>query len=372
MPAACISPTGVVTMDSAPLVTDAVVLDVDTRLVPPPTVSASVYLETEHGWYDTLSGLTHRRLRPGDMHECVRLHRSLFPIEYEKRFYDAAVHESENVLTLGAFRESQVEAFPEFNGHAPNHTVTQRMIGIVTARVQSRIEEEDKEIGRFLKRDVHFVIGTLRSVWQNAARRLSRRTNRNVYTTHSTSFGGLRSTSVDDVHTPYLYVLTVGVEPEFRRKGLAKQMLERTCQRAKKEKGCAVAYLHVIAHDAGALRLYESLGFEKVCLHADFYRLDPNQCPVPGKARYDAILLGRACVQEREGNNNSCFPDTNGNGNATTSTRARKTRWSPLASAARQWDQLCHVVLNAVFGAQEGRRSTARQRISWSAKSGLE
>ena len=80
----------------------AVVLDVN-GLVPPPAVSASGHFDDGIGTHGALRGLRPRRLRAADMDECVRLHRSLFPIEYERRFYDAAVSETENVVTLGAF-----------------------------------------------------------------------------------------------------------------------------------------------------------------------------------------------------------------------------------------------------------------------------
>jgi hypothetical protein len=127
-----------------------------------------------------------------------------------------------------------------------------------------------------------------------------------------------------------------------------------------------VAYLHVISHDVGALRMYESLGFEVVGKHVDFYTLDPAQIPVPGKTRYDAILLGRTCEREKK-SDFGCFYGCNSRGGSSGfANRGRGRRLSPLAATARRWDELCRSVLAAVCG----RRRKARRRISWGAGDG--
>ena len=125
------------------------VLDVD-GMVPPPAVSASGHFDDGIGTCGALRGLRPRRLRAADMDECVRLHRRLFPIEYERRFYDAAVSETENVVTLGAFEPT------ESGGHRAA-TTPARLVAAVTARVPARLEDEDKPVRRFLRRDARFV-----------------------------------------------------------------------------------------------------------------------------------------------------------------------------------------------------------------------
>ena len=104
--------------------------------------------------------------------------------------------------------------------------------------------------------------------------------------------------------------------------------------------------------------MYESLGFEVVGKHIDFYTLDPAQIPVPGKTRYDAILLGRACEREKR-SLLECFDASSGFSN-----RGRGKRTSPLAATARRWDELCRSVLAAACGS----RRKARRRISWGAE----
>jgi histone acetyltransferase MCC1 len=337
----------------------AVVLDVN-GLVPPPAVSASGHFDDGIGTHGALRGLRPRRLRAADMDECVRLHRSLFPIEYERRFYDAAVSETENVVTLGAFEPTSATR------GAGVPTAPERMVAVVTARVQARIEDEDKPVRRFLRRDARFVAGTLktflRKTWRRVRARHPRRSEPGT-----TSFGTPAfAIPGPSEYTPYVYVLTVGVDAEYRRRGIAKALLERALSRAAKERGCAVAYLHVISHDVGALRMYESLGFEVVGKHVDFYTLDPAQIPVPGKTRYDAILLGRTCEREKK-SDFGCFYgcDLRG-GSSGFANPGRGRRLSPLAATARRWDELCRSVLAAVCG----RRRKARRRISWGAGDG--
>ena len=217
---------------------------------------------------------------------------------------------------------------------------------------------------RFLRRDARFVAGALKTFLRKTWRRVCARYPRGSEP-GTTSFGRpVFTTPGAGEYTPYVYVLTVGVDAEYRRRGIAKALLERTLSRAAKERGCAVAYLHVISHDVGALRMYESLGFEVVGKHVDFYTLDPAQIPVPGKTRYDAILLGRACEREKS-SVLGCFDlfDRRG-GSSGFANRGRGRRASPLAATARRWDELCRSVVAAVCG----RRSKARRRISWGAE----
>lgn len=371
----------VVMLNTAPVVNRGfcVVLDVEptpTTLEAPPAVSASLHPDHEFGTYDSVSGLTHRRLRPSDMHECVTLHRSLFPIEYEQRFYEAATHEHENVLTVGAFQEStQHHAYLDEPHPQLNSQVNSRMIAVVTARVQNRCDTEDDAVGRFLRRDTKWAAGRVCACWRRARSRLANRlfTNGSVtstdgrgHTTSHTAFGGSRANARDgkDNYTPYLYILTVGVDRAWRRRGLAGALLEAICARAARDAGCVVVYLHVIAHDVGALSLYTSLGFTKVGTHCDFYTLDPGQGPVPGKTRYDAALLARACVLEATttGSDKRFASESIKSGGKNRIT-------SPLGGWARRWDLVCASVINSLCGGRRGptggRRNNARRRIDW-------
>lgn len=56
------------------------------------------------------------------------------------------------------------------------------------------------------------------------------------------------------------YVLNLGVDPAYQRKGLGKALLSFLVERSRKE-GCSVMHLDVRADNEEAIRFYKSLGF---------------------------------------------------------------------------------------------------------------
>ena len=240
--------------------------------------------------------LHYRSLRPEDERACVALHARLFPIPYEQRFYDAAVNEADDVLSLAAFEE------PTGPSSSPSSAHT--MVGVVTARAQERCEEEDRDVRRFLRGSA------------GVRRRLFSATPEPA------------EPATDDVgpprKTPFLYILTLGVDVHRRRSGTATTLLWHATRRASRERMCEVAYLHVIAHDGGALRFYRANGFKTLRRLRDFYLLPEGAGPVPGERRYDAYLMARRCVDPIpcEGSSGGRYVE------------------APLAALASAWDAL--------------------------------
>jgi N6-L-threonylcarbamoyladenine synthase len=76
-----------------------------------------------------------------------------------------------------------------------------------------------------------------------------------------------------------LYVLGVGVDPAWRRRGVATALVRACLVRA------SVVHLEVRASNAAARRLYAGLGFDEVGLRARYY--DDGD---------DAVLLTRAAA----------------------------------------------------------------------------
>jgi len=66
------------------------------------------------------------------------------------------------------------------------------------------------------------------------------------------------------------YIWTIEVLPAFRRRGVARQLLERAEESAR-EFGCAAIELHVSERNADALALYESAGYAPFGVAAGFY-----------------------------------------------------------------------------------------------------
>jgi len=66
------------------------------------------------------------------------------------------------------------------------------------------------------------------------------------------------------------YVVTLDVAPEVRRSGLAKRMVMEL-ERQVREEGAGAMVLHVSVENEGAVRFYESLGYERAFTEEDFY-----------------------------------------------------------------------------------------------------
>ena len=79
-----------------------------------------------------------------------------------------------------------------------------------------------------------------------------------------------------------LHISNVAVLPEFRRRGLARRLLENVLERADAE-GASDATLEVRRSNRPALTLYESLGFRTTAVRVDYYQ-DPVE---------DALILWR-------------------------------------------------------------------------------
>lgn len=66
------------------------------------------------------------------------------------------------------------------------------------------------------------------------------------------------------------YVVTLDVEPAWRRQGLARALLAEAESRARAA-GAQVIALHVWTGNQGACTFYKGIGYEVLQLHADFY-----------------------------------------------------------------------------------------------------
>jgi len=81
-------------------------------------------------------------------------------------------------------------------------------------------------------------------------------------------------------------ILSVGVAPEWQRRGIARNMIEglvRAARRAEVKR----LFLEVAADNTAAIRLYKGLGFEAVGRRKAYYRR-------PGGQPVDAVVLALA------------------------------------------------------------------------------
>lgn len=86
------------------------------------------------------------------------------------------------------------------------------------------------------------------------------------------------------------YVVTLDVAPQYRRHGLARQMMQRIEQQAA-DAGCEAMALHVSVENTGAIAFYENDGYERSRLVKSFYGLG-RHAYVYQKALGNAIRTG--------------------------------------------------------------------------------
>ncbi len=83
-------------------------------------------------------------------------------------------------------------------------------------------------------------------------------------------------------HTAFL---NMGIVENLRRKGIGRQLTEATLQRAKTEGIIEIIYLMVRADHFGAIKLYESTGFDRLATLARDTKFDGEY--------YDGLLMRR-------------------------------------------------------------------------------
>lgn len=66
------------------------------------------------------------------------------------------------------------------------------------------------------------------------------------------------------------YLLTLDVDPAFRRRGLALRLLQQS-ERDAAGAGCSAMLLHVFVENSGAVALYERLHYERLRIVENFY-----------------------------------------------------------------------------------------------------
>lgn len=66
-------------------------------------------------------------------------------------------------------------------------------------------------------------------------------------------------------------LLSLGVAPAFRRRGVARRLLEASMEGCRKA-GCRSMFLEVATDNEPAQRLYEAHGFRRVGVRPDYYR----------------------------------------------------------------------------------------------------
>ncbi len=85
------------------------------------------------------------------------------------------------------------------------------------------------------------------------------------------------------------YILTLGVSPAFRRRGIAAELIRLVHAAACRGSGRAL-FLHVISYNQEAIRLYSRASFSCLGLLKSFYHINTGRQPVQSQVLYDAYL----------------------------------------------------------------------------------
>ena len=92
---------------------------------------------------------------------------------------------------------------------------------------------------------------------------------------------GLRAYCAYRVVVDEMHIMNLAVAPSWRRRGLARWLLDLAMRQAWRSGSCR-ALLEVRAGNREALNLYEGLGFARLGVRRDYYREPPE----------DAVVLG--------------------------------------------------------------------------------
>ncbi|RID68592.1 hypothetical protein BRARA_C00740 [Brassica rapa] len=157
-----------------------------------------------------------RPINPSDLERLEQIHRDLFPIRYESEFFQNVVNGGD-IVSWAAVDRSRPD------GHS------EELIGFVTAKF---VLAKESEISDLIRYDSSKGEETL------------------------------------------VYILTLGVVETYRKLGVAKSLIKEVIKYASSIPVCRGVYLHVIAHNNPAIRLYKRMSFRCVRRLHGFYLIN--------------------------------------------------------------------------------------------------
>lgn len=208
----------------------------------------------------TLSDLQFRPLRHEDYAEMVALHTEWFPVSYDEGFYKKTV--SGELFSMVATHRSQPDARSVVgwgDGGSAGSGGEENLLGIIT--MSTSCEHHCDDIPTVLGADCATICGTRRSSSGGAC-------------SSGTTPEAAEDGAVNGQSGCLAYILTLGVADNFRRRGLASELLRRAVDHITDDMPYVQAiYLHVVTYNEAAIHLYESMKFLRVGHFPSFYYL---------------------------------------------------------------------------------------------------
>ncbi|KAJ1613394.1 span like RimI family protein amino acetyltransferase [Cryptosporidium canis] len=189
-----------------------------------------------------------RRVLPEDVTQLEELHRELFPIIYDRQFYDGiASGLTHGWVAVWKLRESLESSYYERD---------ELVVGFVTTSQDCRIIKENDYKHVIKNIPEPFLLQELREKIQEESFEIS-----------PSPFG-------ENVYKYLVYILTMGVVEEFRFLGIAKQLLNTVIGYYQKFYPSVNAiFLHVVDYNTCAINLYKRLKFEEILHWNNFYKI---------------------------------------------------------------------------------------------------
>lgn len=176
--------------------------------------------------------ITYREVLPADLDSIRQLYDSSFPIKYDDAFYEEVSKKNRKGNKVYTYVATI------------NRAEGDHLVGAITFQIAPlRDRDHDSNLKTFVSTaDVKF--------------------NRNAS-----------------------YIMTVATHCNFKRKGIASQLIEK-CQRVSRQiHNCVMTYLHVIYWNDSAMALYTKHGFSELTFLPEFYHFDSRT--------HDAYLFGK-------------------------------------------------------------------------------
>ncbi|EAK89401.1 span like RimI family protein amino acetyltransferase [Cryptosporidium parvum Iowa II] len=189
-----------------------------------------------------------RRVIPEDVAQLEELHKELFPIVYDKQFYEGiASGITHGWVAVWRLRESLESSYFESD---------ELIIGFVTTSQDCRIIKDNDYKHVIKSIPEPFLLQELREKIQDESFEIS-----------PSPFGV-------NVYKYLVYILTMGVVEEFRFLGIAKQLLNTVIGYYQKFSPTVNAlFLHVVDYNSSAINLYRRLKFEEILHWNNFYKI---------------------------------------------------------------------------------------------------
>jgi ribosomal protein S18 acetylase RimI-like enzyme len=203
-----------------------------------------------------------RAIRKDDFQCIKRLHEEFFPVKYSDEFYrDACIGIGVNdspLYTCLAVKETVNSVGLSSSSEGKSRKGVDEIVGFIFAQFIPYERSEDKDIillkagsgNNNKKTAVPYDSNNDEMDIQQSA------TNRNVFWKSSSA-----SSSSSDLEL--FYILTLGVRKEYRRLGLASQLLKNCIDFAGQNPHCGCLYLHVIQSNPAAIAFYEKNMFAR-------------------------------------------------------------------------------------------------------------